>query len=693
MATLPCPYCGHALPTESDDPLDRCPRCDGALLIAYRYRLVAARGTISGGELYEAVVEGFGEKVAVLFANKADDANAVESFLGGNRLFAELGGRGLARVHEIASRGDRRPYVVMDWISGGTLESRVTRRGPLDQAALFDVVKDLLAGLGRAHRSMPAITHGHIHPGKIGFIDDSAVLFGFEWAKQVFEQDSNLADAFVEDARSERESARAVDLRMLGVALIYAVTGEWIADQPLAKQRALAKSRIPGPLGVAFDRMLGAGYDGYASAVDAALDLQNLLRGSSSWRSRKLKQQDRSQDFVSKTWSANAVSTQDHYPVDDIETIEAIEAIEAVDDVEDIEDLYDDEVAASDALRAPPSSPPPVRAANFDSPQYQQYLEAVAQAASEAEQTPNPGKTVGLVIGAMVVFGTCVAGLVADDMSDDYTPPPPIVYEPPMIPEAIEVPSYEPDPAYASSSIQGIHRYAGTITGPEDIAGRELGERCEVWVEPTGTEGLNCRWYIDCGDPRQRIYGGGGGGYSTCTVADGHPTSAADHDDDAPDGAFMGVLDGPESMVLVNDRWLLPPTRVLISVDEGGGFHPGPIPDTPLAPRLEYDAILSAMERGESPEFNAGPPDQLSDEQLLAVLDTSLGDLHGCEVEPGTTIMAAIDIRPNGRIRKVALDPQPEDGAVERCVVQAIRGLRFPEFTGEPMSINWNVSW
>ncbi|HLT35263.1 MAG TPA: hypothetical protein VK034_03235, partial [Enhygromyxa sp.] len=250
MAAFPCPYCGHALVSDDDAEakLERCPSCDGSLLIAYRHRLIASHGKISGGALYEAIDDGFGERVAVLFVDQPDDRAAVERFVEGNRLFADLGGRGLVKIHDVGTASERRPYVIMDWLGGGTLDKVVQRGGALDQARLLELIGDLLTGVSKAHRAMPAIVHGHIHPGKVGFRGKGeVVLFGFEWATAVNAQASRLADSFVQQADDERPGPES-DLRQLAVVFFHAATGEWIGELELARQRERVRSQLPGPL-------------------------------------------------------------------------------------------------------------------------------------------------------------------------------------------------------------------------------------------------------------------------------------------------------------------------------------------------------------------------------------------------------------------------------------------------------------
>ena len=61
-------------------------------------------------------------------------------------------------------------------------------------------------------------------------------------------------------------------------------------------------------------------------------------------------------------------------------------------------------------------------------------------------------------------------------------------------------------------------------------------------------------------------------------------------------------LGGEEPIVLVQDRWLLPPTRVLIDIEEGGP-HPGPVPNVKEALRTPGVSIESAIAQGQLPEF------------------------------------------------------------------------------------------
>jgi hypothetical protein len=596
MAAFPCPYCGHALVAngEGEAKLERCPSCDGSLLIAYRYRLVAHHGSISGGELYEALDDGFGERFAVLFVAERHDPAATERFIAGNELFADLGGRGLSKIHDIASRGDPRTYVVMDWLEGSTLDLVVAQQGALEAGPLRALVGDLLSGLSKAHRSMPPTIHGHIHPGKIGFRGvhgEEAVLFGFEWARQVRAQASRVSGT--SESEADQSRGRGSDLRQLGATVYYAATGEWLGDQTLGAQRQRAAAILQGPLARVVDRMLGADLDGYESAVEAATDFERLSRGQDNWQAKPPPAVDRSKERMGTAWTLPGEVTDDDE-----------------DELEDV-DLDIDYASPSPAGGGAMHSPAPESYAAWAA---SQQAASVAAAASP----PSPGRFVGIMIASLVVFATCTASLLLEDDDPPTAPrqpqfpgqqrqqqPPPLIESVPSRPEVIESPRFDEPVPGRSTTLSGTFRYTGAITGPADFAGLGLGERCEVWIEPSVGGDLNCRWYVDCGAPRRRIYGGGDVGYSTCEVVDGWPARAEDDEDDAPDGAFLADLASTRPKIIVQDRWILPPVRVVISLDEGQA-HPGPVPFVAHAPRFNRTEIEERTNRKEFPAVEPG---------------------------------------------------------------------------------------
>jgi hypothetical protein len=340
--------------------------------------------------------------------------------------------------------------------------------------------------------------------------------------------------------------------------------------------------------------MLGAGVDGYKSAVDAGIDYEQLMLGRDNWQAPGPLRQDHSGDRMGTAWIAEAYDDND----DD-------------DDDDDDPDDPDESTASVFARRtAAPARAPVAAAPNWAA------LATQRQAEEPALTKPaNPGRALILAVGFMVVVGTCVAGILADSKSEE-PPQPQLRREPPRqatqpVPSPYELPEGEPPmpepaPEFVTPRVlAGLFRYTGEVTGPEAFAGLALGERCEIYIEPNaGT--LNCRWYVDCGQPRRRIYGGGDIGYSICELDDeGQPLRAHDEHDDSPDGAFLADLTTDPRMVIVEDRWLEPPVRVIISIDDGG-LHSGSVPKTKQAPRDSQSEVQRRINRGESPTIEAG---------------------------------------------------------------------------------------
>jgi hypothetical protein len=693
MASFPCPYCARVVATEAqDDRLERCPSCSGSLQIAYRYRIVAASGKIAGGLLYEAVDDIFGDKVGVLFVENMSDRATVERFVEGNRLFAELGGgRGLVKLRELGNVHDRRPHVVLDWLADGTLEHWVRAHGPVDQTMLLELIGDLLVGLSKAHRAIPTVVHGQIHPGKIGFLNrHRAVLFGFEWAQQVYEQDSQLADTFVTQVEVKSGASRALDLRQLGIAIHYAATGDWNADKPLEQQRARVRE-LGGPLPAFIDRMLTSGGEGYRSAVDALQDFEHLLEGTSTWKVRhRPREQDRSNDLIASAWtSVSPTAHDDEYDDDHDDEHDDDHDDEHDDHVPDLSEALD-EVFASE--RSTPSPSPFSAAAHVDRRQMHAAQAAAAAISSPAPATTSAGKVVIAIVAAVTFFGMCVVGLDDKESSKGSPPRPEIPTRVVAVPPSV---SFDlPDPAEVMPAIENsfvdVQHHTGTIIGPDDLAGFDLGERCDVWIAPNPGD-LNWRWYIDCGEPRKRIYGGGDVGYSTCTMENGRPTAASDEDQDAPDGSFVALLSGSDPMVLVEDRWLRPPTRVLISLEADGGAYPEPVPDVPLARRMTREDIEGAMNRNELPEFadTDEASAKLSPQQVRKILDSRKDMLRACGPELTGTLKFKLSVSSDGRIDEVEVSPTIDDSDTELCLVSAVTGTRFPAFNGPRITLTW----
>ncbi|EDM76758.1 serine/threonine protein kinase with TPR repeats [Plesiocystis pacifica SIR-1] len=748
MAELPCPACASAIPLADDaeddgTPRNRCPSCGASLLIAYRYRLRRHVGAFAGGELYEGYDDGFAKSVAVLFVAREhlEHPDRLRRFREGNRMFADVGGRGLNRIHEIAGGHEPRPYVVMDWLEA-TLETRLSQTGRLEGQALVELFSTLLGGLARAHRAMPSVIHGHIHPGKIGFVNDrTPVLFGFEWATQVFEQDSRLADSFIRDAQDkpEADSTRAKDLIQLASAVYYAATGQWAGNQSVSAQQAAARQNVPGAVGQCIERMLLSGSGtGYTSAVDARQDLDRLLTGDTGWRARaRPKQQSMDgnmgwskssfggeyyteEDGPSELFSSDLENNGDDSSVGFFETNPPPEAIAASPalfanqgghqsvgagsdwsgDQGQVATAFDRDREIQRLLAASPSSAPSPTP-NFD-------------LGDDGEPETSSGGRV-VIAGAVLLIGFGVISAIMDaseeESYDSYEIPAEIDIDPipgfdpnSVIDDPVGAPGLDGNPFNAEGVGDGnpfnaegaapapslgklaeMHRWSGHVVGPVDgLSGAELGDSCMFWASPTSPgSSFNCRVYLECNDTF--LYGGGTVGYTTCTLDEnGVPVFAEDAEDDDGDGALTFDRRQGNSIVRVRDSYGRPPVLLSVALGLGDGKTEATIPDHPVLSRsTQPDAFGAAAEE---------LPERPSTADLLAALKGSRARLSQCMVEPGTRLELGLTIANGGYATKVDIEPEQSRRAT-RCITSAIDDVEFPRFTDDEMTVTWPVSW
>jgi len=734
MATLACPQCAHAIDCgETDDgPPSVCPSCSASLRVAYRYILEADLGEIAGGFLYRGLDESSGRAVAVLYVTDPDDEALGRRFVEGYRAFADLAAPGVIKIHEVGGGGGSRAYVVRDWIAGGTLEQRVSKHGPLGAEELGALCSAMLGALAYAHRSVPSVVHGHLHPGKIGFLEpgSSPVLFGMEWAARVLDQDSALADTLLSaEAKVDPGDAPSPsrDLRQLGRTIAYAATGTWMGEFDRAQERALVRAQGPtlGPaLGVTLDRLLCAGTpEGYRTGVDARMDFSQLLRGNDFWRPRKVPkvraEESASLDAYMRTAEPAAgepASTNSLFstssPVSPVSVAldsasinsamaQAAEAAreEALTPNFDVDELLDQLSSVRtdpavhdddwDEWQTPPSGLRSPRGMSLV-PEPEPGLEP-----RSSEPPPQLGNVFKVIL-LMVFMGVVVAAVEAfqDNSPDSYTEALPPTIEP--VPWPIDEPVPVPEPAVAAPALHHLHHWEAEVVGPsEGRSGAELGDTCDLWVGPTDASSTySTRFYVDCGEPRRRIYGGGTVGFIRAEISEGHPTMGLDIGDEDGDGeVFFNIGEGAGQLDL-QDRFQRPPINLEFRLSEDGGqVQDGRVqPDLDPPERSDEPAPGVALGLPKDGEPEDDRPDELSRDQLLTGLNATRDALENCEVDSGETLRITVEIGVSGEVTSVGLD-ETLASTIQDCVRAAVEGASFPAFVDGPMKVAWPVTW
>jgi hypothetical protein len=252
-----CSSCGHALRAKELPPtIDRTPssRSDTGLSEAEtlppagpgqatgevfpetvgNYRLLRRLGTGGMGTVFEAAEIISGRHVALKLVSPqfAWSRNAIERFRQEGRLASKLSHPRCVFV--LAADEDQgRPYIVMELMSGDTLDDLVRRNGPLPPEQAIRKILDVIDGLNEAHQI--GLIHRDVKPGNCFLEADGRVKIGdFGLAKWLL-RDSHLTQpgtflgtplfAAPEQIRSEGSTVQD-DVYSVAATLYFLLTGQ-----------------------------------------------------------------------------------------------------------------------------------------------------------------------------------------------------------------------------------------------------------------------------------------------------------------------------------------------------------------------------------------------------------------------------------------------------------------------------------
>lgn len=190
-------------------------------------RIDALVGRGGMGSVYKAHHLQLDRPVAVkLLAAQGEKARA--ALLAEARAAAKLDDPRIVAIHEVGEdRG--RPYFVMQWVDGESLEARVNRAGPLAPEQALSVMKETLAALAVAHEA--GLVHRDVKPGNIMLTAKGGVkLADFGLAvQQGGDGGGDTVGTFLfmapEQGYGQPLDGRA-DLYALGGTWFYALTGK-----------------------------------------------------------------------------------------------------------------------------------------------------------------------------------------------------------------------------------------------------------------------------------------------------------------------------------------------------------------------------------------------------------------------------------------------------------------------------------
>jgi len=224
--------------TDRDEDLQG--RLEPGTIIDGRYRIAHFIGRGGSGTIYGAEVVHTGEGVAIktLNADLISHPSAVARYQREARSAAAIGHPNICAVLDAGQLKDRRPYLVMELLSGKTLADRIREEGALPLSQVLTVLAQTLSALEAAHAQR--IVHRDIKPDNVFLTDRiqgvlAVKLLDFGIAKSLDENaELSLTRTGMvvgtpfymapEQARGEKLDHR-VDLYACGVLLYEMLTG------------------------------------------------------------------------------------------------------------------------------------------------------------------------------------------------------------------------------------------------------------------------------------------------------------------------------------------------------------------------------------------------------------------------------------------------------------------------------------
>ena len=230
-----CPHCDSKLDVSGILPFlnVHCPNCKRMLtvpMLLAHYELVGLIGAGAMGRIYRAYERALTRHVAIKLMSGGGGPEACAQFVREARLAAQLHHPNIVQIYTVGEEAGQ-PYIVMELLDGGSLESLVGATGAGSEARILRAARDVCRGLEAAHAA--GLLHGDIKP--------SNILFDRTGTARV--TDFGVADLLPRGAATvgivwgtpyyispERATGRPADHRSdmysLGATLFHALTGE-----------------------------------------------------------------------------------------------------------------------------------------------------------------------------------------------------------------------------------------------------------------------------------------------------------------------------------------------------------------------------------------------------------------------------------------------------------------------------------
>ncbi len=223
------------------------------------YRLLELIASGSSGAVWKAMQEDLSRPVAVkVLAPGLFDASETRArFLREAKLQASLSHPALLRIFDAGFSGNH-PYLVMEYVDGGTLRDVIRDQAPLDVSRAIRLGADAASALAHAHQA--AIIHRDLKPENILTTRDGAIkIADFGLAKSLMHHGTLKTEAdrimgtpgyIAPEILLGQEAGTASDIYSIGVILHELLTGlNPFASRDVASTLQAQLRRVPATLG------------------------------------------------------------------------------------------------------------------------------------------------------------------------------------------------------------------------------------------------------------------------------------------------------------------------------------------------------------------------------------------------------------------------------------------------------------
>ncbi|HEY7597259.1 MAG TPA: protein kinase [Actinophytocola sp.] len=260
-----------------------------------RYELGDLLGSGGMADVHVARDRVLGRDVAIKFFRPLDDRADQARFVGEARMLAGLSHPALVTVFDASFEDQRRPYLVMQLVEGGTLRQRINTDGALPAGQVAGLGARLATALAHVHAN--GIVHRDVKPSNV-LIDSGGDYyladFGLAWALgsarltntgELVGTACYLAPEQVTGAVVGPEA----DIYALGLVLLECLTGRTEyegSDIEVAVARLSRSPNVPDDFGPAWHQLLTAMTENHPANRPDAMECARRLRAIAEGGSR-----------------------------------------------------------------------------------------------------------------------------------------------------------------------------------------------------------------------------------------------------------------------------------------------------------------------------------------------------------------------------------------------------------------------